>query len=158
VLEFNNPTDYIEDFLIAQEWPYQRMSSDEIAAEIEGRWGIYRLQFIWQDAYNIFHITVLMDLRINMAEPQEFYHLLVLLNERILLGHFEYFTDEGIPAYRNSFLVNDEESTKDLIEQALILALEETDRFYPAFQLVIAGDKKARDAASIAILDTAGEA
>lgn len=156
--EFNNPTDYIEDFLISQECAFQRASENEIVAEIEGRWGIYRLQFIWQEAFSIFHISVLMDLRININEPEEFYHLLMLLNERILLGHFEYFASEGIPAYRNSFLIIDEENSQSIVEQSLILALDETDRFYPAFQLVIAGEKKARDAASLAILDTAGEA
>ncbi len=157
--EFNNPIDGVEDLLMTQEWGYQRLSAHEIAAEVEARWGIYRLQFFWQEEYEIFHLTCFMDLRVPEKDSTQFYILLALLNERVLMGHFEMFSEEQIPAYRHSFaLPNAENAQNELIEHAIALAIDETDRFYPAFQLVIANEKTAKEAASIAILDTAGEA
>jgi hypothetical protein len=37
-------------------------------------------------------------------------------------------------------------------------AVSECDRFYPAFQFVLWGDKKPRDALDAALVDAAGEA
>lgn len=159
VVNPQNPTEIVEEILLNQEWTYQRLSPCEIAAEVEARWGIYRLQFYWQEEYDIFHLTCFMDLRVTGKEANEFYKLLALLNERVLMGHFELFSTDGIPAYRHSFMLPSSQSTQsELIEHSIALSLEETDRFYPAFQLVIAGEKSAKEAASIAILDTAGEA
>lgn len=156
---FQNPTQIIEDIILNQEWTYQRISPDELIADVEARWGSYRLQFYWQEEYDIFHLTCLMDLRVLEKENTEFCKLLALLNERILMGHFEFFSSEGIPAYRHSLMLPDSQSSQnEMLEHAIALALEETDRFYPALQLVIAGEKSAKEAASIAILDTAGEA
>jgi hypothetical protein len=43
--------------------------------------------------------------------------------------------------------------------QALIeTAIDECDRFYPAFQFVLWGDKSPRDALDSALVDAAGEA
>lgn len=159
VVDPQNPTEIVEEILLNQEWTYQRMSPFEVAAEVEARWGIYRLQFYWQEEYDIFHLTCFMDLRVTEKEAPELYKLLALLNERVLMGHFELFSNEGIPAYRHSLMLPSSQSTQsELIEHSIALSLEETDRFYPAFQLVIAGEKSAKEAASIAILDTAGEA
>ena len=159
VVDLQNPTEVVEEILLNQEWTYQRISPFEVAAEVEARWGVHRLQFYWQDEYDIFHLTCFMDLRVTEKEAPEFYKLLALLNERVLMGHFELFSNEGIPAYRHSLMLPSSQSTQsELIEHSIALALEETDRFYPAFQLVIAGEKSAKDAASISILDTAGEA
>lgn len=157
--DLNNPTDIVEDLLITQEWGYQRLSDTEIAAEVEARWGIYRMQFFWQHDYDIFHLTCFLDTRVSHEHETEFYKLLALLNERVLMGHFELFSDDLTPAYRHSFtLPMNQNAQAEILEHAIALALDETDRFYPAFQLVIAGEKTAKEAASIAVLDTAGEA
>ena len=157
--DLNNPIDAVEDLLANQEWGHQRLSNVELAAEIEARWGIYRLQFYWQEEYDIFHLTCFMDMRIEEQDDPEFFKLMALLNERVLMGHFELFSMDSTPAYRHSFHVPLSQSAQsEQIEHAIALALEETDRFYPAFQLVISKEKTAKEAASIAVLDTAGEA
>lgn len=154
-----NPLEIVEDVILSQDWAYQRLSPYEILAEIEGRWGEYRLQFFWQDEVNILHFTCLMDLPVNMNHAREMYELLALINERLLLGHFEVFPEEGVPAFRYSFIVSGPRAFhNDLLEEAIDLALNECERFFPAFQFVMSGEKKAREAASVAIMDTVGEA
>lgn len=155
----NNPTELIEDFILTQDWAYQRMSPYELAAEVDGRWGIYRLQFYWQAEESIFHLSCFLDIKIPDKSLPQVYELLSLVNERLLVGHFELFSDERLPAYRYSFMLAPGSLFQpDLLEQAIVNALEETDRFYPAFQTLLAGDKNALEAASIASLDIAGEA
>jgi len=48
VVEVYNPLDVIEEIVIANEWPHDRSSDDEMIVEISGRWCEYRLLFIWQ--------------------------------------------------------------------------------------------------------------
>ena len=45
-----------------------------------------------------------------------------------------------------------------LMDVAVEAAIEECDRFYPAFQFVLWGDKKPKDALAAALVDAAGEA
>ena len=45
-----------------------------------------------------------------------------------------------------------------MAQLAVESAVAECDRFYPAFQFVLWGDKKPRDALDAALVDAAGEA
>ncbi len=148
-----NPTEFLEDFILNQDWVYQRLSSCEIATEVDAAWGIYTLQFFWQSDLNLLHISCAFGLQCGGETKAEMYKLLSMLNERTLLGHFE-LSDGKIPIYRNSIIFS---SNKE-IEQSVVFALEETDRFYPSINSVASGEKKAESAAAIAILDTVGEA
>ena len=148
-----NPTEFLEDFILNQEWAYQRLSDCEIATEVEAAWGDYTLQFFWQADLNILHINCTFGLQCDVEIKNEMYKLLALLNERTLLGHFE-LSDQCVPIYRNSLIV----SSVHAIEQSLLFALEETDRFFPSINSVVLREKDAESASSIAILDTIGEA
>jgi hypothetical protein len=45
-----------------------------------------------------------------------------------------------------------------MAQNAIDNAIAECDRFYPAFQFVLWGDKSAREALDAALVDAAGEA
>ena len=123
--KFHNPTEVVEDFILSQDWAYQRLSAHEVAAEVDGHWGLFRLQFYWQEEYNVFHLTCLLDLRVHAREIKELYHLLSLLNERLVVGHFELFSEESIPAFRHSFMISNPQALQtDLIESLISLSLE----------------------------------
>jgi hypothetical protein len=154
-----NPIELIEDVMTAQELPFHRLSDVELATEVEGRWGSYHLQFFWQEDIKALHFSSIMDLKINDVPQPNLFELLSLLNERMILGHFEIYAEEDAPAFRYSFLVPTPQTLPlDLIEDAIEICLDECERCYPAFQYLISGEKGAKEAAAIAIMDTAGEA
>ncbi len=142
-----------------QEWPYQRVAAEEIVVEVPGRWCDYRVHFFWQEDLNILHVSSFFDMRVQAKEFKEVYELMALINEKLALGHFEISEEDVIPSYRYAFLLLDQKTLKgEYIEEILEIAISECERFYPAFQFVIWESKTAKEAISVALLDTAGEA
>ncbi|MCH2488481.1 MAG: YbjN domain-containing protein, partial [Erythrobacter sp.] len=85
--------------------------------------------------------------------------LLGLINEQLWLGHFDIWSNGGVLLYRNATLLGDEGTLSLSQAQALIeIAVEECDRFYPAFQFLLWGGKSPSEALEAAMVDTLGEA
>jgi hypothetical protein len=154
-----NPLELVEDVILDQNWPCQRLNFYEILSEVEGRWGGYRILFLWQEEINVLHFACLLDVPLDSRNLQETYELLTLINERLAIGHFEIYQEEGLPAFRYSFLVNHPRNLQaETLEEIIDIAVHECEKFFPAFQFVLTGEKKAKEATSVAILDTVGEA
>lgn len=154
-----NPLDTIEDMVVAQDWPYHRLSHGEILLEISGRWIDYRLSFFWSESPDILQTTVFLDLPVNPDRQEETVHLLHLVNQKLGMGHFELCADENLPVFRYAYLMAGQRALKpEAFEDLLEIAIYECERFYPAFQFTILGDKKAEEALTLTLLDTQGEA
>jgi len=80
------------------------------------------------------------------------------------MGHFELWSADGTVLFRHATLLDndDDEDEPDLtIGQAEVLveaAVDEFERFYPVFQLVLFADRTPQDAMAAALLETVGEA
>ncbi len=154
-----NPIDFIEEIIGLEEWPYQRLGPDDIAFEIPGRWGEYRLQFVWQDDLSVLQLYCLLDLRAEPKAEKQLFELLTLINQKLALGHFEVCPEEASPMFRYATIATHlKYFSVDLIEELVDIAVSECERFYPAFQFVLWGGKTAKEAVSVAMLDTQGEA
>lgn len=154
-----NPLDLIEQIVLAHDWPFDRTSEREIAAEVTGRWCDYRLYFSWREDVHAIHFTCAFDMRVQGEKAREVHTLLALINEKMWLGHFDLWADEGLPLFRHALLLRGTsglavEQMEDLVD----IAIAECERFYPAFQYVIWGGKSPQEAMAAAILDTVGEA
>ncbi len=155
----SNPIDFIEETINQEEWAYHRLSFHEIAFEVPGRWGDYRLQFVWQEDIKILQLFAIIDMRAALKDLSSLHELLNLINERLPLGHFEVSQDDAMPTYRhNLLLLTSKILTTDYLEEMIDIAVIECERFYPAFQFVIWGGKSAKEAAEVALLETQGEA
>ncbi|MEP5727015.1 MAG: YbjN domain-containing protein, partial [Erythrobacter sp.] len=87
------------------------------------------------------------------------YELLTLVNEQVWLGHFDIWSNGDVLLYRHGALLSDDGMLSLSQAQALVeIAVDECDRFYPAFQFVLWGDKAPRAALDSALVDAAGEA
>ncbi len=154
-----NPLDAVEDLILAQEWPCQRLGPEELACEVAGRWCEYQLHFVWQEDERVLQFFLLFDMRVPPENESQIYELLSLLNNKLSLGNFEIFPSEATPAFRHGLLLP---GTRTLSDQLLIemieVALATCEKFYPAFQFVIFGGKSAKESATMALIDTHGEA
>lgn len=154
-----NPLDLLEELVGANDWAFDRASTDELAVEITGRWCDYRLYFLWQEDLGALHFSCLLESRVPAEKRREVSLLLALLNEKMWLGHFDLSSDDGTPMFRHTLLVRGAggvsvEQMEDLVE----VALGESERFFPAFQFVIWGGKTAEEAVAASLLDVEGEA
>jgi hypothetical protein len=85
--------------------------------------------------------------------------LLAIANEKLWIGHFALWAEEGLPMFRYSLLLGSDLNLGiDRLESLIDVAISECERFYPAFQYVTWGGKAPTEAVEAAMLDTVGEA
>lgn len=154
-----NPLDVVEQLAIAQDWPFERRSDEEMAVEVAGHWCDYNLYFAWREDIGAMHLTCVFDLRVPDGRLAPVHELLALANEKLWLGHFGLWSEENVPLFRHSTLVRSPmgmavEEVEDLID----IGIGECERFFPAFQFVIWGGRSAQDGLTAAMLETVGEA
>ncbi|MCE2951899.1 MAG: YbjN domain-containing protein [Alphaproteobacteria bacterium] len=154
-----NPLDEVEEFMAAQEWSYHRAGFDELLVEVPGRWCEYHVSFFWQEEVNVLQLFVSLDMQIAATRSDEAMRLMGLINQRLAFGHFELAEGSLTPAYRYAYLLTGQTAIRGVfLEELLDFSLGECERFYPAFQFTILGEKCAAEAVEIALLDTLGEA
>ncbi len=154
-----NPLDLVERMVSANDWAFDRRSDDEMAVEVPGKWCDYSLYFAWRQDIGALHFTCAFDMRVQAQRRREMHELLGQVNERMWLGHFALWADEGVPMFRHAVLLRGlGGASMELLEDLVDIALTECERFYPAFQFAIWGGKSPDEAIQAALLDTVGEA
>lgn len=153
------PLEMLAALFEARKWDCEIVSDDEMVGEVQGSWAKYQLRAIWRGEDNVLQFLCLPDIRVSQEKRQSAYELLSLVNEQMWLGHFDVWSNGDVLLYRHGALLGDEGRLSIQQAQALVeTAIDECDRFYPAFQFVLWGDKNPRDALKAAMVDAAGEA
>jgi len=155
----NNPLELLVEIVGANEWAYERSSSDELAVEINGRWCNYRLFFIWQAEIGALHFSCVFETRIHQETFKSVYALLAAINEKLWLGHFDLSSEDGMPMFRHTLLLRGAgPASVEQLEDLVDISVSESDRYYPAFQFVIWGGKTPKEALDAALIEVVGEA
>ena len=154
-----NPIDVAEDIILAQDWDFERRGNEEMVAEIPGRWCDLGLLLAWSPEISALHLSCALDLKIGVGNKTQIFELLAKANEKLWIGHFSLWTDESIPIFRHSILLNKKEKISwDFLANLIEIAINECEKFYPAFQYVIWGGKTAEEAINASIMETIGSA
>jgi len=153
-----NPLDLIEDLVLSNGWASDRPTEEELAVEIAGAWCDYRMWFAWRADGAALHFSCSLDIRVPAAKRSDIYHLFGVINERLWLGHFDLWAEEGWPMFRHTLLLRGTEASARQIEDLLDAAVAECERYYPAIQYVIWGGKSPGEALEAAMVDPVGEA
>lgn len=152
------PLDMLLALFEAHGWP-AAIDGDELSGEIQGSWAKYQLKGLWRGEDNVLQILCLPDIRVAQEHMRDAQELLTIINEQMWLGHFDLWSNGRVLLYRNGTLLSDDGMLSLGQAQALVeIAVEECDRFYPAFQFVLWGGKSPRAALEAALVDAAGEA
>ncbi|MEE8393893.1 MAG: YbjN domain-containing protein [Rhodospirillales bacterium] len=155
----SNPLDVIEQIVDDNDWVFDRRSELEMAVQVPGRWCDYSLYFAWNESSDAMHFTCAFDMRVAEEKRRDVYELIALINEKMWLGYFGIWNDEGLPMFRHALpLRGSQGPSPEQIEDLMDTAIMECERFYPAFQHVIWGGKPAKEAVALAMIDTEGEA
>jgi hypothetical protein len=154
-----NPLDIVEELVSANEWAFDRASEEEMVVEAAGRWGDYRMHFIWQEDLSAMYFSCLLDLKVPPHKRGLANELLAMINEKLWLGHFEIGTEEMMPTFRHTVLLRGlSGATPGQLEDLVDIAVAECERFFPAFQFVVWGGKSPSDAVAASLFETVGEA
>lgn len=149
----------VEDVLQTAGWQHEREDHDAIQCIAPTKWGDMGALFAVRREPPAIHFSVTLDLKPQTAKRTSVAELVTMANERLWLGHFDYWADEGVILFRQSIpmLDRDEPSTGE-IRSLLAAAVDSIDRFTPAFNFAIWAGKTPEEAIEAAFFETAGEA
>jgi hypothetical protein len=157
--EIAAPIEMLVALFEARGWPCAVTPQGEVTSEVQGSWTKYQLRAIWRHEDNVLQLLCFPDIRLAEVKRSATYELLALINEQVWVGHFDMWTNGDVLLYRHGAMLGEDgllslEQAQSVVETAI----DECDRFYPAFQFVMWGDKSPLDALESAMVDAAGEA
>ena len=98
-------------------------------------------------------------MKVPVNRRRDLHSLLAYVNEKALIGHFDYWTEEGMVVFRQALLLRGGlGATTEQIEDLMEIGLSECERFYPAFQFLVWGGRTPEDAVAAAMFECLGEA
>lgn len=155
----SNPVDTIEQVALSNDWSFERSGDDEITISVTGGQCDYHLSFSWLDEFEALHLACAFDLKVPDTRRTEVCRLLAVVNERMLMGHFDLWTEAGVIMYRQSLLLaGDLVPTSAQIEGMLSHAIETCELHFQAFQYVVWAGRSAAEALDAVLFETVGEA
>lgn len=155
----NNPLDIIENIVVQNDWAYDRQGNEELTVGVEGSWCQYHLWFSWRADVQAVHFSCAYDMKIPAKNAHSVYELLAKVNEKLWVGHFDSWQDEGLVMFRHTLLFKGLSAIpQSQIEDIIEIGMGEMEKFYPAVQFCLWGGKSPTDAIDAAMLETMGEA
>lgn len=153
------PVEMLTALFEAHGWSCEQTNDDEVVGEVPGSWTTYQVRGIWRMEDKVLQLLCLPKITVADAKKPAAYELLAMVNEQLWLGHFDVWSKGNVLLYRHGLMLGDDGMLSlDMAQMAIESAISECDRFYPAFQFVLWGDKAPRDALDAALVDAAGEA
>ena len=154
-----NPLDQIEEVATAQDWAFERADEHELDLVVVGQWGEYPVSLSWRSEVAMLHIAVELDTKVPARRRPAFQELIGLVNERMMLGHFDLWSDENLLVFRYGLLLSGcRGATQGQCEGILQMAVGACDQFYPGFQYLIWADRTPQDALAAVMFETVGQA
>ena len=153
------PLDVVEQVVSAEEFAYERTGDGEVHFTAPGERLSHQVWFAWSETIETLHICVGLETRAPAKERERTCDLIALLNERLWLGHFDIWSEDGAIVYRNAIaLPGGGVPDPGQIAALIAAAVEAGERFYPAYNYMVWAGKTPQEAVSAAMFETAGEA
>ncbi|WP_371037099.1 MULTISPECIES: YbjN domain-containing protein [unclassified Rhodosalinus] len=154
-----HPIDIVEHLAEHHDWDFDRIAEDQIAMAVEGQWRTYSITLAWS-AYDE---TLRMICTFEMEPPAErlpaLHETLNLVNDRCWAGAFTWWQAQKLMVYRYGLVLAGEQvASPEQIDTMITAAVLSAERYYPAFQLVLWGDKTPPQALQVAIAEAYGRA
>ena len=159
VLRERHPVDLIEGVAHRNAWAFERTGDDELSVCVTGGWSDYSISFSWMEDFEALHLACAFNLKVPEHRKLEVMRLLSLVNEQMLFGHFDLWSQEGAVMFRQSLmLAGGVEPTRRQVEVLLSSALDACECYFQAFQFVATMNMPAQNALSGVLFETVGNA
>ena len=154
-----HPIDIVEHMAEHHDWEFDRIGDDQIAMAVEGQWRTYSITLAWSG----YDETLRMVCTFEMEPPEEkipsLYELVNVMNDQCWAGAFSYWPDHKLMVYRYGLiLTGGQAASPDQIDTMINAAVLSAERYYPAIQLMVWGDRSPQDAMQVAIAEAYGRA
>ena len=154
-----HPIDIVEGLAAHHDWEFDRIADDQIAMAVEGQWRTYSITLAWSG----YDETLRMVCSFEMEPPEDklpaLYEVLNAVNDQCWAGAFTYWADQKLMVYRYGLLLaGGQIASADQINTLIGAAVMSAERYYPAIQLMVWGNRSPRDAMQVAIAEAYGRA
>lgn len=154
-----SPIDLVQDLAELRSWDIDRLGDDQIAMAVDGAWRVYSLSLAWYEPEETLRMVCTFDLEVGETATSELLKTVEAANDRLWLGCFNLWREQGLMAYRYGLTLRGGASvTSEQVDAMLHGAVENCERFYPAFHLVAHEGVGTEDALGAALLEAAGRA
>ncbi|MEE9381481.1 MAG: YbjN domain-containing protein [Hyphomonadaceae bacterium] len=154
-----DPLDVIEQALAVTGWAHERDEDETIQCVVPTRWGDMGGLFAFRVEPPAVHFSVTLDVKPQTRKRADIAELVLMVNERLWLGHFDYWAEDGVLLYRHALpMLGRDEPSSGEIQALMTAAAEAIDRFVPAFNFILWAGKTPREALEGALFETKGEA
>ncbi|MCR9147343.1 MAG: YbjN domain-containing protein [Rhodobacteraceae bacterium] len=154
-----HPIDIVEHLAEHHEWDFDRIGDDQIAMAVEGQWRTYSITLAWSGHDE----TLRMVCTFEMEPPEDklpvLYHLLNEVNDQCWAGAFTYWVEQKLMVYRYGLVMSGTQGVSpEQVDTLITAAVLSAERYYPAFQLAVWGDRTPEDAIKVAMSEAYGRA
>lgn len=145
-----------ERLCVAENYDFEKMSDEAMEMSIRGVWCDHSISVRWDADDEVLQIFVVFDGRIPGGRTGEVCRLIALVNERLKVGHFDFWDKSGSLVYRSTMsLKGGAKLTSQQAMDMIAHALDAAERGYPACQYVVWAGKSPEDALTSALVDLA---
>jgi hypothetical protein len=154
-----NPIDITETLAAKMDLNFSRVDDNEISIQLKNKNPEYILSVIFKSDYEIIYFSCDMNLYVRKEKYSAITDAIVKANERIWVGHFDLISIDNRIVYSltipfvSSFLADE-----GVMESIMQLVMDECDRFYHYFSIIIESKEASDLPLSNLFLETAGEA
>ncbi|MWD29133.1 diacylglyceryl transferase [Aquicoccus sp. SCR17] len=154
-----HPIDIVEHLAEHHDWDFDRIADDQIAMAVEGQWRTYSITLAWSG----YDETLRMVCTFEMEPPEDrlpaLYEGINAVNDQCWAGAFTWWDAQKLMVYRYGLvLAGGQVASAEQIDTMINAAVMSAERYYPAFQLVVWGERSAKDALQVAIAEAYGRA
>lgn len=154
-----HPIDVVETLASQHEWDFDRVTDDQIAMAVEGQWRTYSLTLAWSERDETLRLICTFEMEPPAGREAAIFDLLNRINDQCWCGAFTWWAEQRLMVWRYGLTLSGGQCASVEQAEAMIqAALEASERFYPAFQLVSWSGQSAEEAMKIALAEAWGHA
>jgi hypothetical protein len=154
-----HPIDIAETVAAHRAWDFDRLADNQIAMTVEGQWRGYSLTLAWSEHDEVLRLICSFDLDPPEARTGALYEVLNLANDAVWDGCFAFWAQQRVVVWRYGLVLSGHAmASPEQIDHMIGSAIQNCERFYPAFQLACRGQAEPRAAIEIAMAEAVGHA
>ncbi|NIZ14431.1 YbjN domain-containing protein [Phaeobacter sp. HF9A] len=154
-----HPIDIVENLACSHDWDFDRIADDQIAMAVEGQWRTYSLTLAWSDYDETLRMVCSFEMEPPEAKVPQLYELINHMNDQCWAGAFNYWPEHKLMLYRYGLVLSGGQmATPEQVGAIVEAAVSNCERYYPAIQLMVWGERPAKEAMQVAIAEAYGRA
>ena len=154
-----HPIDIVENIAAYHDWDFDRIGQDQIAMAVEGQWRTYSITLAWSSYDETLRLICTFEMEPPEARLPQLYETLNAVNDQCWAGAFTFWVAQKLMVWRYGLVLSGEQvASPEQIDTLINAAVMSAERYYPAFQLVVWGERSPADAIQVAIAEAYGRA